>query len=166
MVNDPRNAGLRSRPFHDDYALVLDLANAGALMSTDANKAIVRAFVEAWNTKDLDRFDDLMAEDAQLTVGGSTISCSGAATRSIAEHWISGFPDYRFDLVHLVAEDDMVAALMPFSGTHVGPVLDLPPTGRTVRVSEMVFFRIADGKIVEAWEEWDEYGMRRQLSAD
>jgi predicted ester cyclase len=24
----------------------------------------------------------------------------------------------------------------------------------------------ADGKIVEAWEEWDEYGMRRQLSGD
>jgi len=34
---------------------------------------------------------------------------------------------------------------------------------RAVRVSEMVFFRIKDGKIVEAWEEWDEYGLRRQL---
>ena len=135
-------------------------------MSTDANKAIVRAFVEAWNTKDFDRFDDLMAPDAQLTVGGSTISCSGPATRSIAEHWISGFPDYHFELVHLVAEGDMVAALMPFSGTHTGHVLDLPPTGRTVRVSEMVFFRIDGGKIAEAWEEWDEQGMRRQLSGD
>ena len=60
----------------------------------------------------------------------------------------------------------MVAALMPFSGTHVGQVLDLPPTGKTVRMSEMVFFRIADGKIVEASESWDEHGMRRQLSGD
>jgi predicted ester cyclase len=60
-------------------------------------------------------------------------------------------------------EGDMVAALMPFSGTHRGSVLDLPPAGRAVRVSEMVFFRIKDGKIVEAWEEWDEYGMRQQL---
>jgi predicted ester cyclase len=53
---------------------------------------------------------------------------------------------------------------MPFSGTHRGEVLDLPPTGRAVRVSEMVFFRINDGRIVEAWEEWDEHGMRRQLA--
>jgi predicted ester cyclase len=30
----------------------------------------------------------------------------------------------------------------------------------------MVFFRIADGKIIEAWEEWDEHGMRRQLAGD
>jgi steroid delta-isomerase-like uncharacterized protein len=132
-------------------------------MSTEANKAVVRSFVEAWNTKNLDRFDALMADDATLTVGSSTISCSPTATRAIAEHWIAGFPDYRFDIVHLIAEGDMVAALMPFSGTHRGPVLDLPPTGRAVRVNEMVFFRIKDGKIVEAWEQWDEYSMRQQL---
>jgi steroid delta-isomerase-like uncharacterized protein len=132
-------------------------------MADDLNSAVVRAFVQAWNARDFDRFDDLMGEDAKLTVGGSTVSCSPAATRAIAEHWTAGFPDYRFELLHLVAEGDMVAALMPFSGTHLGTVLDLPPTGRTVRVSEMVFFRIEGGKIVEAWEEWDEHGMRRQL---
>ena len=135
-------------------------------MSAEANKAVVRAFIEAWNAKAFDRFDSLMAQDAQLTVGGSTISCSPVATRAIAEHWVGGFPDYLFELVHLVAEGDLVAALMPFSGTHLGPVLDLAPTGRTVRVSEMVFFRIADGKIVEAWEEWDKRGMRIQLAGD
>jgi C-1 hydroxylase len=133
-------------------------------MSVDENKAIVRSFVAAWNEKDFDRFDDLMAEDATLTVGGSTISCSPAATRAIAEYWVTAFPDYRFELIHLVAEDDMIAALMPFSGTQQRAVLDLPATGRTVRVSEMVFFRINHGKIVEAWEEWDEHGLRRQLS--
>jgi len=132
-------------------------------MSVDENKAVVRSFVSAWNEKDFGRFDDLMAEDATLTVGGSTISCSPAATRAIAEHWVSGFPDYRFELIHLVAEGDLVAALMPFSGTQQGAVLDLPATGRSVRVSEMVFFRIRDGRIVEAWEEWDEHGLRRQL---
>jgi steroid delta-isomerase-like uncharacterized protein len=133
-------------------------------MSLEANKAVVRSFVAAWNDRTFDRFDDLMAEDATLTVGGSTISCAPAATRAIAEHWVSGFPDYRFDVIHLVAEGDLVAALMPFSGTQDGAVLDLPPSGRSVRVSEMVFFRIRDGKIVEAWEEWDEHGMRRQLA--
>ena len=52
---------------------------------------MVRAFVDAWNAKAFDRFDDLMADDARLTVGGATIDCSGPATRSIAEHWIGGF---------------------------------------------------------------------------
>ena len=79
-------------------------------MSTADNKEIVRAFVEAWNSKDLDRFDDLMSEDCRLTVGGATISCSPAATRAIAEHWLAGFPDYRFELLDLIAEGDKVVA--------------------------------------------------------
>ena len=134
-------------------------------MSTAANKEIVRAFVEAWNSKDLDRFDDLMSEDCRLTVGGNTVSCSPASTRAIAEHWLAGFPDYRFELLDLIAEGDKVVARMPFSGTQTGPVLDLEATGRSVHVSEIVIFRIADGKIVEAWEEYDALGMRRQLGA-
>ena len=135
-------------------------------MSTEANKAIVHSFIEAWNTKDFDRFETLMAEDARLNVDGHTISCSPAATRAIAEHRIGGFPDYRFEPVHLVAEGDMVAALMPFTGTHLGPMHDLAPTGRNVRVDEMVFFRINGGKIVEAWGLWDRHGLRTQLAAD
>src|SRR5262245_3077909 len=134
-------------------------------MTTEANKEVVRAFVDAWNEQDFDRFDDLMAESCQLSVGGATIGCGPAATRAIAEHWLAGFPDYRFELLDLIAEGDRVVARMPFSGTHTGPVLDLDPTGRSVTVSEIVIFRIADGKIAEAWEEYDALGMRRQLGA-
>jgi C-1 hydroxylase len=132
-------------------------------MSTERNKTVVRSFVEAWNTKDLIRFDDLMAADARLTVAGMTIPCDPAATRAIAEHWLAGFPDYTFHLSHLIAEDDLVAARMPWSGTQTGPVIDLQATGRRADVGEIVIFRIVDGKIVEAWEEWDEYRMRQQL---
>ena len=89
-------------------------------MSTAANKSLVRAFVEAWNAKDLDRLDDLMSLSCQLTVGGATMSCSPSATRAIAEHWFGGFPDYRFELLDLIAEDDKVVARMPFTGTHIG----------------------------------------------
>jgi ketosteroid isomerase-like protein len=39
--------------------------------SVHENKAVVRSFVAAWNDKDFDCFDNLMAEDATLTVGGS-----------------------------------------------------------------------------------------------
>ena len=132
-------------------------------MSTEENKAVVRAFVDAWNDKRFDRFDDLMAAGATLTVSGATISCDPAATRAIAQHWCAGFADYRFDLLDLIAEGDKVVARMPFTGTLTGPVLDLRPNGRSVRVDEMVIFRIAAGRIVEAWEVYDEYSMRRQL---
>jgi C-1 hydroxylase len=133
-------------------------------VSAETNKAVVRAFVEAWNTRSFDRFNDLMADDAQLTVSGATISCNPAATRAIAEQWTTAFPDLRFDLLDLIAEGGKVAARMPYTGTHLGQINDLAPTGRTVHVGEIVFFQIMDGKIVEAWEEYDEHGMRRQLA--
>lgn len=98
-------------------------------------------------------------------VGGAPKGPIGApdATREIAEHWIAGFPDCTFHLSHLIADDALVAALMPWTGTQTGPVLGLPPTGRPVHVGQIVIFRVVDGKITEAWEEWDEYRMRQQL---
>ena len=52
-------------------------------MSVEENKAVVRAFIEVWNSGTLDRLDDLMAEECVLTVSGETISCSPSATRAI-----------------------------------------------------------------------------------
>jgi steroid delta-isomerase-like uncharacterized protein len=130
---------------------------------TDANKAIVRSFIEAWNNRDFARFEDLMADTCQLAVGADRVSCSPSSTREIAEYWVAAFPDWRFELLDLVAEGDRVVALMPYSGTQDGDVLDIPATRRRVQVSEIVIFRIADGRIAEAWEVYDECGMRRQL---
>jgi predicted ester cyclase len=41
--------------------------------------------------------------------------------------------------------------------------MDIPTTGRKVTVDEIVIFRISGRKIVEAWEVFDEWGMRQQL---
>jgi steroid delta-isomerase-like uncharacterized protein len=132
-------------------------------MSVDENKAVVRAFIEVWNSGTLDRLDDLMAEECVLTVSGETISCSPSATRAIATRWRAAFPDYHFHLMDLIAEGDMVVARIPWTGTQTGPLMGIPPTDRSVRVGEIVIFRVVGGKIVEAWEEYDERGMRQQL---
>jgi steroid delta-isomerase-like uncharacterized protein len=137
----------------------------GAVTTTDleANKDIIRAFVAAWNDRDFDRFDSLMGRDALLNIGGTTVPCDPPGTRAIAEQWTSAFPDWKFDLVGLVAEGDLVAAHMPYSGTFTSAINGIAPTGQYARVDEMVIFRIADGRIAEAWEVYDESGMWRQL---
>ena len=70
-----------------------------------------------------------------------------------------------FELLDLIAEGDRVVAHMPYTGTFAKPISDVSPTGRSARVDEMVIFRIAGGKIAEAWEVYDEAGMWRQLGA-
>ncbi len=129
----------------------------------NANKAIVRAFVAAWNDRDFGRFDTLMSDRALLSVGGKKVPCDPRGTRAIAEEWTDAFPDWRFELLSLVAEGDRVVAHMPYSGTFARPITGISPTGRSMTVDEIVIFRIAKGKIAEAWEVYDESGMWRQL---
>ncbi len=74
-------------------------------------------------------------------------------------------PDWQFELQTLIAEDDLVVAHLPYRGTLTQPLFGMSPTGRPVRVDEMVILRISNGKIAQAWEVYDEAGMRRQLGS-
>jgi predicted ester cyclase len=38
-----------------------------------------------------------------------------------------------------------------------------PPSGKAVAVSAVYIFRVADGRLAEAWGEFDALGMQRQL---
>lgn len=129
----------------------------------EANKAVARSFVDAWNSRDFGRFDVLMAEGAVLRIGGAVIPVHPAGTRAIAQEWTTAFPDWRFDLLALIAEGDLVVAHMPYAGTHRGAILGIEPTNRSCSVDEIVIFRLRDRKIAEAWEVYDEAGMWRQL---
>ena len=132
-------------------------------VNLEANKALVRSFVEAWNARDFNRFGALISEGAVLHIGGGQVQCDPAGTRAIAEEWTSAFPDWHFELLRLVAEGTLVVAHMPYSGTHRGRIMGVEATGRYCTVDEMVIFRIADSRIAEAWEVYDDAGMWRQL---
>lgn len=48
----------------------------------------------------------------------------------------------------LIAEGDLVAAYLEFTGTHTGKYLSIEPTNKEVHFSLMMFLRIKDGKII------------------
>jgi steroid delta-isomerase-like uncharacterized protein len=73
------------------------------------------------------------------------------------------FPDLRFDIQQVVAEDDRVAVLYSWSGTHRGPLGPLQPTGRSVTATGAIFCRVADGRIVEEWDIDDRLDVMEQL---
>jgi predicted ester cyclase len=75
----------------------------------------------------------------------------------------TAFPDLHFEIKELVAERDTVAGRLTMSGTHEGPLMGTPPTGRSVRQDQMHFVRFQDGKAVEHWGVRDDLGMMQQL---
>jgi steroid delta-isomerase-like uncharacterized protein len=64
----------------------------------------------------------------------------------------TGFPDARIELAEIVAEGDLVSFRLTGTGTHRGPFLGIPPTGRTVRIRGIHHVRLRDGRIVEHWQ--------------
>lgn len=74
-------------------------------------------------------------------------------------------PD-RIDIIEeTVAEGDMVGLLWRITGTHRGNLFGIPPTGRKIDVHEIGIWRVADGKIADAWFMVDEAGLLKQLGA-
>ncbi|MGA9751536.1 MAG: ester cyclase [Acidobacteriota bacterium] len=73
------------------------------------------------------------------------------------------FPDLRFTLDEVVEEGETVAARYHWEGTHRGEFLGLPPSGRSVCVAGMDFYRLREGRLAEHWHTADELGLLRQI---
>ena len=79
--------------------------------------------------------------------------------------WRAGFPDLRLVVEDLIAEGDRVAYRYRLYGTHAGPFLAVPATGRAVVVAGFGIDRVADGRLAESWVCFDALDLLRQLGA-
>jgi predicted ester cyclase len=76
------------------------------------------------------------------------------------------FPDWRFDLVSLIAEGDRVAAHMPYSGTFANAINGIAPTGAVRPGRRDGHIPHRRSRIAEAWEVYDETGMWRRVGVN
>ena len=83
--------------------------------------------------------------------------------RTVALH--SGFPDLAVRVSALLGEGDLVAAHFRASGTHLGLVFGVPPTGRRCEASCTAVYRVEDERIADAWVTWDTLSLMEQLGA-
>ncbi len=77
----------------------------------------------------------------------------------------TAFPDLAVSVDYLVTDDDNVAMAYTITGTHNGPLMGIPPTGKKVKARGMQIARFKDGKIVERWGSSDELGILKQIGA-
>ena len=68
-----------------------------------------------------------------------------------------------WEIEEMFSAGDRVAVRWTGSGTHVGEMNGIPPTGKDVRVDALSIFRMEGGKIAEMWEVWDTLGFLQQL---
>lgn len=77
----------------------------------------------------------------------------------------AAFPDFESAVEDMVVEGDKVAVRSVNRGTHTGPLMGIPPTGKRVSWEGMAILRVRDGKIVERWGVIDTLSLLQQLGA-
>jgi predicted ester cyclase len=128
---------------------------------------LVRRFYEQlWNNWDDAGVDHTLASSFTFrgSLGQQTTGRNGwRAYRDQIRH---GSSDFHNQIITLVADGDQAAARLLYSGTHTGPLLDFPPTGRAFSYSGAAFFTATEGLLTSAWVLGDLHDLRRQLASD
>ncbi len=132
---------------------------------SEANKALVRRLrEEAISTGNLALIDELLTENYLYHGPSLAGEIRGIeAFKQFLLPFTKAFPDRRETISHQIAEGDMVATRFSFTGTHKGDLMGIAPTGVTVTLTGIEISRIVDGRIVEAWVDFDSLALLQQL---
>jgi steroid delta-isomerase-like uncharacterized protein len=132
---------------------------------THENKTIARRVIEElFNEGRLETADELIAAEAighdvalpEPIRGPEGVKQSAAGYRA-------AFPDLSLRIEDQCAEGELVCTRWTAVGTNTGEFWGLAPTGKQATVAGITIDRIAGGKIVESWTNWDALGLMQQL---
>jgi steroid delta-isomerase-like uncharacterized protein len=135
-------------------------------MTTETNKAVMGRFLQFINTASGKLAEELISPDAVFHVPGRPEPMRGpAGYLAIIGMMRGGFPDIQWTLEEVIAEGDKVAARFTMRGTHRGAFFGVPPTGKTIVVQAMNFYRLSGGQFVEERGQPDLLGLLQQIGA-
>ncbi|WP_246356667.1 ester cyclase [Pyxidicoccus fallax] len=127
-----------------------------AALLEEQNKQRARMLTEElYNLRKLDRIPEFIAEDfvdhSQDTPSGVT---GPALVRQQAEASFQAFPDLKFDILHVVADGDLVAVHWKALGSDPKN-LDAAGKPKPLTLNGQSLYRMREGKVVEAWDTTD-----------
>jgi predicted ester cyclase len=129
------------------------------------NEALVRRYVEeVYDQRKLGVVDEIFASNFTLhdpDLPGGARGPEGI--KRIVETFVDAFPDLQVSLDDELSSGEKVVTRWTSRGTHQGELMGIAPTGNRVEVTAVGIWRVAEGKIAEAWLVFDALGMMQQL---
>ncbi|MCX5660592.1 MAG: ester cyclase [Planctomycetota bacterium] len=130
------------------------------------NKAIVARFIdETLNKGSVDAAGQFMCDDVveQVPFPGQGPGLEGV--KDVLRAMRSAFPDLHISIDEQIAEGDKVVTRFGLAGTHRGPFLGVPATGKRVQIWGVVIDRLQNGKIKDTRLIMDTFGLMLQFGA-
>ena len=136
---------------------------------TSDNASLIRRwFEEVWNKGREEAIDELFDEKG---VAHGLADETGEPLRGTAgfkpffRRFREAFPEIEVVVEDTVSEGDKVAARCTVRGRHRGDTLGFKATDSPVEFDGICIVRIREGKIIEAWNNFDFMSMFQQLGA-
>ncbi|MFN8011689.1 MAG: ester cyclase [Holophagaceae bacterium] len=133
-------------------------------MNPESCRASVRRLVQEGQERgDPAVVDELLAPDFVDHRPLPGLSPDRAGVKALFAGLHAAFPDLRVTIEDQVVEPDGVATRKTFRGTHLGPFLGVPATGRAVVFEVIDILRFREGRISDHWVVVDRLDLLGQL---
>ncbi|MGA8425323.1 MAG: ester cyclase [Thermoplasmata archaeon] len=130
----------------------------------DHKRVVRRLIEEGFNRGELQLLDELLdpsyIEHQSLAPG---VPPTRVAVAAMIAALRTGFPDIHLSIQAIDAIDDRVWIRLRATGTHRGPFMGNPPTGRPMSIDVIDTVRMKQGRIVEHWGVPDHLSLMEQL---
>ena len=129
-----------------------------------ATYQLIQDLVDGWNEHNPNKVAALYAPDFEeddIAAAGKHYGQNAARGSLLV--YLRAFPDLTLTAEQIVAQDGCVALAWVLTGTHRGRFMNIPATGRPVRVRGVSLMTIVDGRIQRTNRVWDLAGLLRAL---
>lgn len=137
-------------------------------MSEENKQLLRRWFEEVWNNGRADAIDEMFAENGiahGLSDDPANPITGPKDFRPFHAVFREAFPNLMIVVEDMVAEGDKVAARCSVRAKHEGEFMGRAATQAPVEFTGIAIVRIENGKIAEAWNNFDFMTMHKQLAS-
>ena len=120
--------------------------------------------VEGFNRGDVSVADHVFHSDAVIHINGNpNKDLSLEEFKQMVTGVLIAFPDLQFTIEDQFASGNKISTRWTAEGTNSGPLGELNPTGKRVKLDGIIIDYLKNEKVSERWELWDQMSMLQQL---
>jgi predicted ester cyclase len=138
--------------------------------SGEDNKKVIRYYLlEIINNRKLELLGEVFPEKfVRHDLNDSTDTWMTVADqRKRLSDLFRAFPDFQYSISDMIAESDKVVVRAVWQGTQKDTFMKTEATGQRLNyLSEIIIYRLENGKIIERWVQLDLYSLFKKMKGE
>lgn len=124
----------------------------------------IKTFYRAFTDHNPDLLDGVCAPDWQdIPLAPGQGAGPNGLKDQITSVFLVAFPDLKIVVHEIVGSPNRAGVRASITGTHLGEVMGVAPTGETVDIALHEFHHLQDGKLTHTWHLEDWFGLFNKL---